>query len=77
MIDSHFKSLGYPIEYIMQSSNIATIKQLAISGMGLALPKLTGDGLSQLRSAHLESIPGRDGSFTGPAARGYRACLRM
>ena len=37
MIDSHFKSLGLNLDYVLELSNIATIKQLAISGMGLAL----------------------------------------
>jgi DNA-binding transcriptional LysR family regulator len=41
MIDSHFKSLGVHIEYVLESSNIATIKKLAIAGMGLAfLPEI-------------------------------------
>jgi DNA-binding transcriptional LysR family regulator len=37
MIDAHFKNLGCPLDYIMESTSIATIKQLAIAGMGLAL----------------------------------------
>ncbi len=41
MIDSHFKSLGVHLEYVMESANIASIKQLAIAGMGLAfLPEI-------------------------------------
>ena len=37
MIDAHFKGMGIPLEYVLESGNIATIKQLVVSGMGLAL----------------------------------------
>lgn len=37
MIDAHFKGLELTPEYVLESGNIATIKQLAIAGMGLAL----------------------------------------
>ena len=41
MIDSHFKSLGIHLEYVMESSNIDSLKQLAVAGMGLAfLPEI-------------------------------------
>ncbi len=41
MIDSHFKSLGINLDYVLELSNIATIKQLAVAGMGLAfLPRI-------------------------------------
>jgi DNA-binding transcriptional LysR family regulator len=44
MIDAHFKNLGIPIEYVIESSNTATIKQLALEGMGLAfLPAIAVD----------------------------------
>jgi DNA-binding transcriptional LysR family regulator len=36
MIDSHFRNLGIPLDYVIESSNTATIKQLALEGMGLA-----------------------------------------
>lgn len=42
MIDQHFKNLGIHLDYVLASSNIATIKQLAIAGMGLAfLPEFS------------------------------------
>jgi DNA-binding transcriptional LysR family regulator len=37
MIDSHFKNLGHPLDYLMEPANIATMKQLAIAGLGPAL----------------------------------------
>jgi DNA-binding transcriptional LysR family regulator len=56
MIDSHFKSLGFPLTYVMESSNIATIKQLAVAGMGLALlPRFAVD--LEIKLKMLRSIP--------------------
>lgn len=44
MIDAHFKNLGIPLDYVIESSNTATIKQLALEGMGLAfLPAIAVD----------------------------------
>jgi DNA-binding transcriptional LysR family regulator len=41
MIDAHFKGLGVPLNYVIESANTATIKQLALAGMGLAfLPQI-------------------------------------
>jgi DNA-binding transcriptional LysR family regulator len=41
MIDSAFKNLGMSLSYVLESTNIATIKHLAIEGMGLAfLPEI-------------------------------------
>ncbi len=41
MIDSHFKSLGLNLNYVLELTNIATIKHLAVTGMGLAfLPRI-------------------------------------
>lgn len=41
MIDSTFKEIGQPLNYVLESANIATIKHLAIEGMGLAfLPEI-------------------------------------
>lgn len=36
MIDSHFKSLGVELDYVIEAANIATIKKLVVAGMGLA-----------------------------------------
>ena len=56
MIDSHFKSMGIPVNYVVELSNIATIKQLAISGMGLAfLPRIAVE--LELKDKVLKSIP--------------------
>ncbi len=44
MIDSHFKSMGLNLDYVLELTNIATIKHLAVTGMGLAfLPKIAVD----------------------------------
>ena len=36
-IDSQFRRLGLSIEYSMESSNVATIKHMAMAGLGLAI----------------------------------------
>jgi DNA-binding transcriptional LysR family regulator len=41
LIDAHFKGLGVSLDYVLSLSNIATIKHMAVAGMGLTfLPRL-------------------------------------
>lgn len=55
MIDTHFKGAGVQLNYIMESTNIATIKHLAIAGMGLALlPRIAVQ--LELRSRSLKEV---------------------
>jgi DNA-binding transcriptional LysR family regulator len=55
MIDAHFKSLGVELEYVIEAANIATIKKLAVAGMGLAfLPEIAVE--SELKSKILKPI---------------------
>ncbi len=60
MIDSHFKGLGIHLEYVMASSNIDSIKQLAVAGMGLAfLPEIAIEvelKLKMLKEITLEEL---------------------
>jgi DNA-binding transcriptional LysR family regulator len=56
MIDANFKGLGIQLEYIMNSSNIDTIKQLAIAGMGLTfLPEIAVE--MELKQKMLKIVP--------------------
>ena len=55
MIDSHFKGLGVHLDYVMESSNIDSIKQLAVAGMGMAfLPEIAIE--MELKQKMLKSI---------------------
>jgi len=55
MIDSHFKGLGIHLEYVMESSNIDSIKQLVVAGMGLAfLPEIAIE--VELKQKMLKSV---------------------
>jgi LysR family transcriptional regulator, transcriptional activator of the cysJI operon len=41
LIDAHFKNLGLPLDYVIESANTAAIKQLVLEGMGAAfLPEI-------------------------------------
>ena len=37
MMDAHFKRLNLSIEYVMESSNVATLKHMVMAGLGLAI----------------------------------------
>src|SRR6185503_2221208 len=42
LIDAHFKNLGLPLDYVIESANTAAIKQLVLEGMGAAfLPEIS------------------------------------
>jgi len=42
LIDAHFKNLGFPLDYVIESANTAAIKQLVLEGMGAAfLPEIS------------------------------------
>jgi len=37
MMDAHFKRLNLSVEYVMESSNVATLKHMVMAGLGLAI----------------------------------------
>jgi DNA-binding transcriptional LysR family regulator len=65
MIDTHMKGLGVPLEYILESANIATIKQMVIAGMGLALLPEFAINL-ELREKALRVLPLPDAEIERP-----------
>jgi DNA-binding transcriptional LysR family regulator len=55
MIDALFKRMSLNIEYAMESSNSATIKQMVLAGMGIAfLPEIAV--AAELRRGHLARL---------------------
>ena len=56
MIDGHFKEAGIKPSYVLESANIATLKHLAVEGMGLAfLPEISVP--LELKDKALKKIP--------------------
>lgn len=56
MIDSHFKEAGIKPHYVLESANVATLKHLAVEGMGLAfLPEISVP--LELKDKALKKLP--------------------
>jgi DNA-binding transcriptional LysR family regulator len=55
MMDGLFRRMSLPIEYLMESSNVATIKHMVLAGLGLAMLPETAVG-NEIRQGHLKRI---------------------